>query len=282
MLDLTREQAEALKISITNRFPDDELEIFLCMRYWHPMSLETVAQVKAFDPEEILLLPLYPQFSVTTTGSSFSDWRKRALEMGLHKSTYSICCYATQEKWAEAQADLLKKEMELFQNVNKVRILFSAHGLPKKIIERGDPYQWQIEQSAKTIATIARISDDQWKICYQSRVGPLEWIKPSLDDELQRAARDKAAVIILPIAFVSEHSETLVELDIEYKNIANNLGLSGYRRVPAVGTHPTFIEGLRDLALTAFEQKTKLGPLGEMRYCPSDYIQCPCRQETSI
>ena len=277
LLDSTREQAEALKTSINNQYPNDKIKIFLCMRYWHPMSSETVAQVKAFDPEEIVLLPLYPQYSVTTTGSSFADWRKRALEIGLHKSTYSICCYATQKKWAEAQADLLKNELKMYPNVNEVRILFSAHGLPKKIVERGDPYQWQIEQSAQAIATIAKISDDRWKVCYQSRVGPLEWTKPSLDDELQKAAREKEAVIILPISFVSEHTETLVELDIEYKNIAKDLGLSGYRRVPAVGTHPTFIEGLRDLALTAFEQKTELGPLGNKRYCPSGYIQCPCR-----
>mgnify|MGYP003975759995 FL=1 len=268
LLDLTREQAAALEDQLGT-----ETEVFISMRYWHPLSASTAKAVKNYDPDEIILLPLYPQFSTTTTGSSLEDWHRSAREIGLHKPTKSICCYPAETNLIKAQAKLLAEHL-----APQSRVLFSAHGLPKKMIDKGDPYQWQIEQTAAAIAAEADLQIDQWRICYQSRVGRLEWIGPSLDEELERAAADNIGVTILPIAFVSEHSETLVELDIEYREMADKLKLPAYNRVPAVGTQPDFISGLAKLVESASVSEHNLisghSNLAG-RNCPADRIGCP-------
>ncbi len=276
LLELTRDQATALKQALQQTWPNDETEVFICMRYWHPMAEQTVRDVLAYAPDDVILLPLYPQYSTTTTGSSLEDWKKTAKMLGLDKLTYSICCYPIEPGWVSSQAALLKESLASVPAGNPVRVLFSAHGLPKKIVDRGDPYQWQVEQSAAALAQAAGLNAGNWTVCYQSRVGPLEWIGPSLDDEIKRAADDKVGVVILPIAFVSEHSETLVELDIEYKHQADELGLPSYTRVPAIGTHPDFIAGLAGVASAALEHKIGLGPVGNVRYCPGNHGRCPC------
>ena len=213
LLDQTRAQSNALEKEL-NKEGDTVFKVFISMRYWHPMSPETVQNVEKFDPDRIVLLPLYPQYSTTTSRSSIKDWQRETKRVGLIKSTNIVCCYPTNTKFISAQSDLLIKEIE--KTKGKIRILFSAHGLPKKIIARGDPYQNQVEKTATAIARNVSLQKSQWRVCYQSRGGPLEWIGPSLDDELISASEDKVGVIILPIAFVSEHSETLVELDLEY------------------------------------------------------------------
>jgi ferrochelatase len=130
-----------------------------------------------------------------------------------------------------------------------VRVLFSAHGLPEKVIERGDPYQSQVEETASAIAE--HLNGADWSVCYQSRVGPLKWIGPSTDAEIRRAAADGKSIVLYPLSFVSEHSETLVELDIEYRHLAEQAGVPRYIRVPTVGTHPQFIHGLANLVQAA-------------------------------
>ena len=276
LLPLTEEQAAALDTALSDQDPTHIYKIFIAMRYWHPFSEETVSAVQKFEPDEILLLPLYPQYSTATSASSFIDWEKSAAKVGLVKPTYTVCCYPVEKNWARAQSGLLQGQIDTLKNEQKYRVLFSAHGLPKKIVDRGDPYQWQVERSAEAIAKVANLTDEAWTVCYQSRVGPLEWIGPSLDDELKRAAADDVAVIVLPIAFVSEHSETLVELDIEYKEIADELGIMAYKRVPALGTHPDFIRSLRDLSLTAFRHKITFGPPENTRFCPREAGMCQC------
>ena len=268
LLDLTRQQADALEAELGRNN-----EVFVCMRYWHPMSLSTAQAVKNYGPDEIVLLPLYPQFSVTTTGSSIEDWHRAAKKIGLDKPTTSICCYPTEEKFIAAQADLLNQE--LAKSAAPTRVLYSAHGLPKKIIDKGDPYQVQIEQTAKAISAAAGLAENQSRVCYQSRVGRLEWIGPALEDELKNAAEDKIGVTILPIAFVSEHSETLVELDIEYREMAEDLKLPSYNRVPAIATHPEFISGLAGLVnQAAASDKNLISADGQ---CPPDQICCAQR-----
>jgi len=214
LLELTQKQAVALEIKL-NQNERISSKVFIAMRYWHPMIMATATLVKKFNPDEIILLPLYPQFSTTTTGSSFKAWKSAVKKIGLNKPTKEVCCYPIDENLVTAQADLLKKEISKAKQ--NIRILFSAHGLPKKIIKKGDPYQWQIEQTARAIVAKVKLNINDWVICYQSRVGPLEWIGPSLDEEIKRASEDSIGIIVLPIAFVSEHSETLVELDIEYR-----------------------------------------------------------------
>lgn len=275
LLKVTREQAVALELALLMRWPSDDTRVFVAMRYWHPMSDETVKQVKEYAPDEVILLPLYPQYSTTSTGSSLADWIERADRHGLNPPTYAICCYPTQEGWLSAQSKLLKETLARVPEGKTYKVLFSAHGLPQKIVNRGDPYQWQVEQSAAALARTAGLDDDQWSVCYQSRVGRLKWIGPSLDEALAQAAKDDPALVVLPIAFVSEHSETLVELDIEYKKIAADLGITDYLRVPAVATEENFINGLAELAVAAGKRKIPLGPDGETRYCPADHRRCP-------
>ncbi len=134
------------------------------------------------------------------------------------------------------------------------RLLLSAHGLPKRIIAKGDPYQAQVEQTARAIVDGLGIEGLDWVVCYQSRVGPLAWIGPATDAEIRRAGVEGKGVMIAPIAFVSEHSETLVELDIEYAHLAASCGVADYRRVPTVGTHPAFIAGLAQLVQQAMKE----------------------------
>ena len=134
------------------------------------------------------------------------------------------------------------------------RVLFSAHGLPEKIIKAGDPYQGQVEQTAAALGE--HLAGAEWRVCYQSRVGPMKCIGPSTEQEIRRAGADKAAVVLYPLSFVSEHSETLVELDIDYRLLAQQAGVPTYIRVPTVGTHPLFIQGLANLVRAALWSTT--------------------------
>jgi ferrochelatase len=152
------------------------------------------------------------------------------------------------------------------------RLLLSAHGLPRRIIRRGDPYQWQVEQSAAAIVKALAMPELEPVVCYQSRVGRLEWIGPATDAEIIRAGRDGKGVIVAPIAFVSEHSETLVELDIEYRRVAEKSGVPDYRRAGTVGAHPDFIAGLAGLVRRAAEGKTVT--CGDGRICPTPHTAC--------
>ena len=265
LLELTQKQAVALEIKL-NQNERISSKVFIAMRYWHPMIMATATLVKKFNPDEIILLPLYPQFSTTTTGSSFKAWKSSVKKIGLNKPTKEICCYPTDENLVAAQADLLKKEISKAKQ--NIRILFSAHGLPKKIIKKGDPYQWQIEQTARAIVEKVKLNINDWFICYQSRVGPLEWIGPSLDEEIKRASEDGIGIIVLPIAFVSEHSETLVELDIEYRNMAKDMSIPYYGRVPAIGTHPSFILGLSVIVDNASKSDLRILAGRSNRICP--------------
>ena len=200
-----------------------------------------------FQPDRVTLLPLYPQFSTTTTGSSLGAWRKAYKGAG---QVRLVCCYPESEAFIQAHADRIDAAWREAGSPDGVRLLFSAHGLPEKVIAAGDPYQSQIERSAARIAERLPQFPD-WQVCYQSRVGPLKWIGPSTEAEIARAGEDKAAIVLFPIAFVSEHSETLVELDIEYRHLAEEAGVPMYDRVPTVGVASSFITALARLVRKA-------------------------------
>jgi len=282
LLELTNAQADALQTKLRLQHPGVDVQVFVCMRYWHPMSAEVALAVKAFGPDQIVMLPLYPQFSTTTTESSFIDWDRAAKTAGIDVATKRICCYPTDAGLISAQVKLLKQALDQAHSqagTTPVRILFSAHGLPKKIVDKkGDPYPRQIEQGAEQIVAGMKASGvvlSDWLVSYQSRVGPLEWIGPSTEDEIRRAGKDGVGLVILPIAFVSEHSETLVELDIEYKHLADQAGVGTYVRVPAVGTHEDFITGLANLVGHSLLQDVNLCPAGGItRVCPNDRKAC--------
>lgn len=252
LLQNSLEQADALE-KILNDTGDGAYKTFICMRYWHPMAEEIAAQVKNYDPDNIILLPLYPQYSTTTTRSSFQTWLKACDKLGLKKPFRLVCCYPAESGFIAASAEKVRAvyERAKAETGKAPRVLFSAHGLPEKIVKDGDPYQKQCEQSAADIAAATGIADLDWQICYQSRVGPQKWLGPSTEDALRKAANDHVPVVILPHAFTQEHVETLVEIDIEYREMAEEMGLHGFYKVDTVGTHPAFIRGLADMVLAA-------------------------------
>lgn len=218
---------------------------FVAMRYWHPLSAETASEVAEWAPDEIVCLPLYPQFSTTTTASSLAAWQIAAARQGLARPTHVIRCYPCEQGLVEAIAALVRPAVEaVFRNGKAPRLLLTAHGLPKKIVRRGDPYSHQVEQTAAAVVAALARPELDWRVCYQSRVGPLEWIGPYTDAEIRQAGKDGVALVVVPISFVSEHSETLVELDLDYRRLAESSGVPAYHRVATVGIEPRFIGSL--------------------------------------
>jgi len=249
LLDQTEAQARALERSL-NEDGEGKYRCFISMRYWCPFSHETVKQVAAYQPDRIVLLPLYPHYSITTTGSSLIDWNASANKAGLAAPYRAVRQYPDAPGFIAAQVALLRDALGQLDQPQDYRILYSAHGLPEKVIEAGDPYRDQIELTCRTIQ--AELDHPDHVVCFQSRVGPLKWIEPYTEDEIDRAGRDGKNIIIVPIAFVSEHSETLVELDIEYRELAEEAGVRDYIRIPAVGCHPSYIAALAQLTREAF------------------------------
>jgi ferrochelatase len=275
LLELTERQAAALEAALD----DASVRCFIAMRYWHPFSAEAVRKVKAWQPDHVILLPLYPQFSTTTTGSSLTAWREAAAAAGLIAATTVLCCYPADRRYAAATAELLRATYDearrALDSATPLRVLFSAHGLPEAVVRRGDPYQWQVERTvAAVLAALERPGLD-WAICYQSRATPQKWLDPSTEAEIARAAADRVGVVIVPIAFVSEHSETLVELDVEYRALADRLGVAAYARVPTQNAEPGFIAALADLVRRALAAGPGLLSHAGARYCPTQYLGCP-------
>ena len=272
LLEESEAQAAALQAALGDL---GEVEVAIAMRYWHPMSGAAAQQVAAFGPERIVLLPLYPQFSTTTVASSLAAWHSAARAVGIAIPTQALCCYPRTDGLIAAHAALIEPLLAAAAEAGKPRLLFSAHGLPKRVVARGDPYQWQVEETARCI--VARLGRDglDWTVCYQSKVGPLAWLEPATVDELDRAGRDRAPVVLVPIAFVSEHSETLVELDVTYREHAERAGVPAYHRVPALGTHPAFIEALAGLVRRALDGEAHLDSGEGGRLCPAAHGGCP-------
>jgi len=283
LLANTRAQAAALAGALSDA---GDAQVFVCMRYWHPMSAETARAVAAFAPDEVVLLPLYPQYSTTTTESSLADWHKAAAAAGIDAPTRAVCCYPTLPGLVDEMAAAIRPLLDRAAGAGRPRLLLSAHGLPKRISDSGDPYATQIEAtSAAVIAALERDGADpagfDWTVCYQSRVGPLEWIGPQTEDEIARAGAEGAPVVVAPVAFVSEHSETLVELDKEYAELARDAGVPVYLRAPTVATGARFIAGLADLVRAVrgrpagLYAQAGLGDGPGARFCPAGLARCP-------
>jgi len=273
ILEQTRKQATALETAI-NKEESAEYRVFIAMRYWHPLVEETIAQIVDYGADEILLLPLYPQFSTSTTESFFSVWEKAARDLDV--PVKSVCCYPENDGFISAIAQKLKRTVAEHEDGN-CRILFSAHGLPKKFVEDGDPYQAQVEQGVAAILDKAGLKSVDHVVCYQSRVGPVEWLKPYTDEEIERAGTDGRSVIVVPVAFVSEHSETLVELDIEYRELAASCGVPNYYRIETVQDDPIFINGLVDIVTRTSARKAVLAPDAEIPPCGGQWRSCPLK-----
>ena len=260
----TAAQVDALTACLRRRRPADAIEVFMAMRYWRPRAAEVAGAVRLFAPDEVVLAPLYPQYSTTTTASSHAEWRRHYAG-----PCREICCWFLNPGLIEAHAQRIEQTW-IDAGRPKVRLLFSAHGLPERISESGDPYRWQIERTCAAIAERLGPGWD-WMLCFQSRVGPLKWIGPSTPEAIEGAARDGVGILIDPVAFVSEHVETLVELDQDYAKMARGLGIEIYLRAPAVGTTGAFIEGLADAVERAL---SKPGVEADGPVCPASAIRC--------
>jgi len=271
ILEETEGQARAIESELENR--GYVAKVFVAMRAWNPRAPDAVEAIRRWNPERVVLLPLYPQYSLTTTASSLADWRRAGQALSLAVSETRICCYPWDQGFVGAVASLVDEALVRCKAGVRYRLLLSAHGLPKRLTSRGDPYRWQVEKTAKAVVDRLAIDGLDWSLCYQSRVGPVEWIGPATDEEIRRAGRDGKGIVLAPIAFVSEHSETLVELDIEYARIASESGVPDYLRVPTVCTHPVFIAGLADMVIRATRQE-KAVTCEDGRICPAEYTRC--------
>lgn len=246
ILEETQAQARALESALAAQ--GHEARAFIAMRCWTPFSDAAAQAVKAWAPERVVLLPLYPQYSSTTTASSIKDWNRAARANGITAPQSVVRSYPAEPGFISALADSIRETWAKTKPGLRYRLLLSAHGLPERVIARGDPYQGQVEQTATALVRELGMDGLDHVVCYQSRVGPLKWIGPATDAEVERAGREGLGIVIAPIAFVSEHSETLVELDMDYAKLAKASGAADFLRAPTVGTRKAFIDALAGLA----------------------------------
>ena len=273
ILKLTEKQATALELKLNQDDSSSKYKCFIVMRCWHPRAQNVIKDVINYNPDEVILMPLYPQYSAATSGSSIKEWNDVCVKSGFKAKTSIICCYPTDKNFVQAHKDEIMKKIN---DLNNFKLIFSAHGLPEKNIKKGDPYQWQVEQSVDKIVEALNIKDLDWILSYQSRVGPLKWIGPSTDDVIIENSKLGKHIVLVPIAFVSEHSETLVELDIEYKELADKNGCKNYSRVPALGTNENYIKSMSNLIINKkdYNFNEKLFP--PKIQCPNQFKKCPC------
>jgi len=268
ILEETQAQAKAIEQNLKNEM--DEYKCFIVMRCWNPRAIDVVKKVKIFNPDQIILLPLYPQYSNATSGSSINEWLDVCKEENLTAETKIVCCYPTEKDFILSYASLIKEKIDL-NKLEEIKLVFSAHGLPENKIKQGDPYQWQVEQTVKELVKKLSIEKLDYILCYQSRVGPLKWIGPSTENVIKEEARKHKIIVVVPVAFVSEHSETLVELDIEYKKLAEENGSKDYIRVPAVTTNQDFINSLKSSILQASKNNRFTSSIN----CLNKFVKCP-------
>jgi ferrochelatase len=255
---VTEAQAQALQEQLQTK--GQEVNVYIGMRYWHPYTEEAIARIKRDGIEQLVILPLYPQFSISTSGSSFrlleQLWQE---DPKLSKIEYTVIpSWYQQTEYLQAMAELMAAELEQFPNPDSVHIFFSAHGVPiSYVTEAGDPYQQEIEDcTALIMQTLNR--PNPHTLAYQSRVGPVEWLKPYTEDALKELGEQGVHdLLVVPISFVSEHIETLQEIDIEYRELAEESGIHNFHRVPALNTHPTFIDSLANLVIEAINTPSR-------------------------
>ena len=234
---------------------------YIAMRYWHPFTESAIADMKADGIDQVVVLPLYPHFSISTSGSSFRELKKLRDNDSDFKKIPIRCIrsWFDQSGYLKSMVELISEEISLCKDPSNAHVFFTAHGVPKSYVEEaGDPYKDQIEACALLIIEELQKHlgfTNRHTLSYQSRVGPEEWLKPYTEDVLEDLGKSKIEdLIVVPISFVGEHIETLQEIDIEYKEIAEKAGIKNFRRVKALNTHPTFINGLKDLVMSSLKE----------------------------
>ena len=264
---ITEAQAQALQGQLQQK--GQEAQVYVGMRYWHPFTEEAIARIKRDRIERLVILPLYPQFSISTSGSSFRLLQRIWVEdPKLNQVEYTVIpSWYKSKGYLQSMAELIAQELAHSPNPESVHIFFSAHGVPRSYVEEaGDPYQQEIEEcTALIIKTLNR--PNPYTLAYQSRVGPVEWLRPYTEDAIKElGAQGVKDLLVVPISFVSEHIETLQEIDIEYREIAEHSGIHNFRRVPALNTHPVFIEAMADLVIDALKSPIlKLSQVTQMK-----------------
>jgi ferrochelatase len=247
ILDLTQRQASALESVL--RLQNINARVFIAMRYWHPMIDEVVQKIKADGFEQVILLPLYPQFSQATTLSSMNEWKHQTKKHGCVTPIKLVCCYPTQPLFVEALMENINSAVGRFHKIasTDIDLIFSAHGVPLSYIKRGDPYQLQIEETVRCIVERGKWNSPS-TLCYQSKVGPMKWLKPSLMEKVEHlAGKDRKHLLVIPVAFVTDHIETLHEINIDVRRHAMAHGVQQFELMPALNDHPKFIQCLAEL-----------------------------------
>ena len=249
---ITEQQARELQSVLRQRGVD--ATSYVAMRYWHPFTESAVADIKADDIDEVVVLPLYPQFSISTSGSSFRELSRLRETDPIFQQLPLRCVRSWYDhpRYLRSMAELISEQIALCDLPHQAHVFFSAHGVPKIYVEEaGDPYQKEIE--ACSLLIMDELENvlgykSSFTLSYQSRVGPEEWLQPYTEDILEKLGKEGVReLVVVPISFVSEHIETLQEIDIEYRELAKQNGIVNFRRVRALDTYPLFIQGLADL-----------------------------------
>jgi len=231
---------------------NSKVDVFVAMRYWKPLTAETAKIVAEREYEKLILLPLYPHFSKSTTGSSFNEW-KRCFDKDI--PTAFIRNYQANEHYVKALNSKIDEGLKLFpEDIRKdVQLVFSAHGTPQSYVKQGDPYSFQIQQTVYEIMNL-RGSAHEHHVCYQSKVGPMKWLEPSTADTIKRLSSEgKKHLLIIPVSFVSDHVETLFELNIEYRHVADKCGIKTFFVMPGLNDSPLFVDALFSLIINQVE-----------------------------
>ena len=244
---LTGEQALALETELKARGKD--VQTFVGMCTWHPFLAEAVERIQASKVENLVILPLFPQYSVTTTGSGFAVLRRLIDARPSFKklNIQWISSWPDQRTYIQAFAEAIERELARFTSPSKAHILFSAHSIPESYVKEGDPY---LEQTKKTVELVMdRLGRrNPYQLSFQSKIGPVKWLEPFTSDVITKLGKEGIEdVLVVPISFVSEHIETLYELDILFQKIAREAGVTNFRRVPALNSDPTFIRALAEI-----------------------------------
>jgi ferrochelatase len=239
------------------------------MRYWHPMTAEAVESLRKAAPlDEIVLLPLYPQFSYATTLSSLKEWRRIYGQSNGGPRVSTVGQFYDHPQYVQAVVQRIGSILRQFPDSSRIHLVFSAHGLPMSLVEKGDPYPKQIEETVRLVCAAGAREHTGWPrthlLCYQSRVGPAKWLQPPLTGTIERLGHEGVKeMLVVPISFVTEHIETLHEINIEARDEAKKVGIQRFRMMPAVGDSPLFIGALKELVLDAVGIATRSATLQE-------------------
>jgi protoporphyrin/coproporphyrin ferrochelatase len=245
---LTQRQARALEAALS---PNYDARCHIAMRYWNPLTAQAADEVKAFGADQIVLLPMYPQYSFATTVSSLKEWTRIYQPNGKSARIQTVEKFFDHPLYIQAVADRVALSLTHFDDPARAHIVFSAHGLPLSLIERGDPYAQQMEKTVELVMKKGGWANPH-TLCYQSKVGRRKWLSPSLTTTIEELSRaGEKHLLVAPIAFVTEHIETLHEINIEAREHAQKHGIDQFEMMPAVGDTPTFIAALADLVLQA-------------------------------